>query len=101
YLGWLIPWGTSVTLLGEDPDQVAEAQRELLRIGIDRPAAQATGKPEDWTDGDLSSYPLASFADLAQVRHHRQVTVLDVRRRPEYDEGHVEGAVHIPLHELP
>ena len=49
YLGWLITWGTPVTLLGETPESVAEAQRELVRIGIDRPAAHATGSPEDWT----------------------------------------------------
>ena len=45
YLGWLIPWGTPLTLLGHTPEQVAEAQRELVRIGIDRPAAAATGEP--------------------------------------------------------
>ncbi len=45
YLGWLIPWGTPLTLLGQTPEQVAEAQRELVRIGIDRPAAAATGHP--------------------------------------------------------
>ena len=48
YLGWLIPWGTPLTLLGQTPEQVAEAQRELVRIGIDRPAAAATGHPGDW-----------------------------------------------------
>ena len=53
YLGWLIAWGTPVTLLGETAEDVAEAQRELVRIGIDRPAAHATGRPEDWTDGEL------------------------------------------------
>ncbi|NUO59378.1 MAG: MBL fold metallo-hydrolase, partial [Hamadaea sp.] len=72
YLGWLIPWGTPVTLLGDTPEQVAQAQRELVRIGIDRPAAQATGSPQDWSgDRPLASYPRAGFADLAQVRHHR------------------------------
>ena len=43
YLGWLIPWGTPLTLLGQTPEQVAEAQRELVRIGIDRPRAAAHG----------------------------------------------------------
>ena len=47
YLGWLIPWDTPLTLLGQTPEQVAEAQRELARIGIDRPAAAATGHPGD------------------------------------------------------
>jgi len=100
YLGWLIPWGTPVTLLGETPEQVAEAQRELVRIGIDRPAAHATGGPEDWTDGLLGTFPRATFADLSQVLHHRPVQVLDVRRVGEHRESHLPGAVNIPLHEL-
>ncbi|MDR6864701.1 MBL fold metallo-hydrolase [Phycicoccus sp. 3266] len=100
YLGWLIPRGTPLTLLGDSPEQVAEAQRELVRIGIDRLEGAATGTPEDWTDEELGSFERAVFADLAQVRHHRRVQVLDVRRVNEFDEGHIEGAVNIPLHEL-
>jgi hydroxyacylglutathione hydrolase len=100
-LGWLLPPGTPVTLLGETADQVAAAQRELARIGIDRPAAIATGKPEDWAAGEpLASFPVADFAALAEVRRARPVTVLDVRRDLEWAAGHLDGAVHIPLHEL-
>ena len=61
YLGWLIEWGTPLTLLGETADDVAEAQRELVRIGIDRPAAAATGKPQDWVAG--TGAELATFPD--------------------------------------
>jgi glyoxylase-like metal-dependent hydrolase (beta-lactamase superfamily II)/rhodanese-related sulfurtransferase len=101
-LGWLLPEGTPVTLLGETAGQVAAAQRELVRIGIDRPAAIATGQPEDWAAGDqLASFPAADFAALAAARRERPVTVLDVRRNLEWVAGHVDGAVHIPLHELP
>ncbi len=100
YLGWLIPWGTPVTLLGDSQEQVDEAQREMVRIGIDRPAAQATGSPYDWTDGELATYPTATFADLAQVRHHREVVVLDVRRPAEYTNSHIEGAVNVPIHDI-
>ena len=88
YLGWLIPWGTPLTLLGDSPEQVAEAQRELVRIGIDHLQGAATGSPEEWTDGPLGRFERAVFADLAQVRHHRHVA------------GHIDGAVNIPLHEL-
>ena len=100
YLGWLIPWGTPLTLLGDSPEQVAEAQRELVRIGIDRLEGAATGTPQDWTDDELGTFVRAEFADLAQVRHHREVAVLDVRRASEYDDGHIDGAVNIPLHDL-
>ncbi|MCP9978242.1 MBL fold metallo-hydrolase [Actinomadura madurae] len=102
YLGWLVPWGTPLTLLGETPEDVAAAQRELVRIGIDRPAASATGGPRRWAGEDpLASFPRASFDELAAVRHHRPVVVLDVRRAQEWDESHIEGAVHIPLQDLP
>ena len=100
YLGWLIPWGTPLTLLGESSEQVAAAQRELVRIGIDQLEGAATGSPEAWTDQPLGSFERAVFADLAQVRHHRPVAILDVRRTREYEGGHVQGAVNIPLHEL-
>ncbi|HXH78752.1 MBL fold metallo-hydrolase [Nocardioides sp.] len=101
YLGWLIPWGTPVTLLGRTADDVAKAQREMSRIGIDRPAAHAVGDPTTWADGELASFPTGTFADLAQVRHHRPVVVLDVRRTEEYESARIDGAVNVPLHELP
>lgn len=101
YLGWLIEWGTPLTLLGETAEDVASAQRELVRIGIDRPAAQATGGPEQWTTDEVASFPTATFADLAQVRHHREVVVLDVRRADEHAKAAIDGALNIPVHELP
>jgi len=101
YLGWLIPWGTPLTLIGDTAEQVADVQRELVRIGIDRPAAQATG-PVDRLAGSaaLASYRTATFADLAQARDAGTVHVLDVRRDAEWKDGHVDGAQHIPLHAL-
>jgi hydroxyacylglutathione hydrolase len=102
YLGWLIPWGAPLTLIGQTPRQVAEAQRELVRIGIDRPAAAATGRPRQWAHGQpLRSYPVADFADLEAARRHRPVVILDVRRESEWDASHIAGASHIALHQLP
>jgi len=104
YLGWLVEWGAPLTLLGETAEAVAEAQRELVRIGIDRPAAAATGTPEEWVAGtghEVASFRTATFADLGQVLHHREVTVLDVRRADEHASARIEGAVNIPIHELP
>jgi glyoxylase-like metal-dependent hydrolase (beta-lactamase superfamily II)/rhodanese-related sulfurtransferase len=102
YLGWAIPWGTPVTLLGATANQVASAQRELVRIGIDRPAAAATGRPSEWTGGrPPARLRLASFDALAAARERTDVVVLDVRRRLEWAEGHVAGARHLPFNELP
>ncbi|MFE2628778.1 rhodanese-like domain-containing protein [Streptomyces sp. NPDC059374] len=103
YLAWLIPWGKPVTLLADTPERIADAQRELARVGIDRPAAAATGDPAGWVRAGerLASYPRARFADLAGVRERGDdVVVLDVRRNSERAGGHIDGSVHIPVHEL-
>ncbi|MQY08869.1 MBL fold metallo-hydrolase [Actinomadura macrotermitis] len=111
WLGWMIDWGAPITLLGEDPGQVAAAQRELARIGIDRPAAAATGGPEQWAGGDgtrLAGLTVAAFTDLAAARAGRPPrglpasdVVLDVRMTNEWRAGHIDGAAHIPLPDLP
>ncbi len=100
YLGWLLPWETSLVLLGETAGDVAEAQRELSQIGIDGLAGTAIGEPTDWTTGRPGTFPRASFADLATVRHHRKISVLDVRRDNEFRESHLSDVTHIPLHAL-
>ncbi|MGW0547559.1 MBL fold metallo-hydrolase [Streptomyces altiplanensis] len=103
YLAWLIPWGRPVTLLARSAEEVARAQRELARVGIDRPAAAAVGSPTDWTSAEapLASFPRAAFADLAAARERGEdVVVLDVRRAGERAGGWIEGSVHVPVHEV-
>ena len=102
YLAWLIPWGKPLTLLAESAGQLRAAQRELARVGIDRPAAAATGDPSDWVRAGEApvSFPRATFADLADRRRDGHVVVLDVRRQSERGAGFVDGAVHLPLHTL-
>jgi len=101
YVGWTVPWGAPLTLLGETPAQVAQAQRELARIWADRPAAAATGGPAAWAAGTpLASLRLAKFGDLAAALAAGSVTVVDVRRPLEWAESHIAGAWHIPLYDL-
>ncbi|WP_423834735.1 rhodanese-like domain-containing protein [Streptomyces manipurensis] len=102
YLAWMIPSGKPVTLLAESPAQLAAAQRELVRVGIDRPAAAATGSPRDWlADGQAPrSFRRATFADLAAQPTGPGTVVLDVRRDSERAGGHITGSVHVPVHEL-
>lgn len=102
YLGWLIPWGTPLTLIGESPQQIADAQRQLVRIGIDRPAGATTHSPTELADGQpLEAYPVVTFTDLAAARaRNERPHVLDVRRRDEWRQEHVRGALNVPLHDL-
>jgi rhodanese-related sulfurtransferase len=103
YLAWMIPWGRPVTLLAENAEQIGQAQRELVRVGIDRPAAAAVGSPADWVADDSrpASFPRGTFAGLAAARGRREdVVVLDVRRDAERAGGWIEGSVHLPVHQV-
>ncbi len=104
YVGWLIPWGTPVTLLGETTEQVQAAHRELVRIGIDRPVAQAVGGPAFWTEdaGDLGTTVRVDFDRLATIVAERPDTyILDVRQHLEWQDAHVVGARHMPFYQVP
>ena len=109
YLGWVIPWHTPVILLSDQEDRAARAQRDLTRIGIDRPAGRYLGSlPHVPGAPKTVSYPIRRFADLPDPRLDSDAMVLDVRRDDEWKAGHLPGAIHLPLpdvldhaHELP
>jgi len=104
YLAWLIPWGTPVTLIGDTPEEVAEAQRQIARVGIDRPSAAATGGIARWGQGlGRGSFRISDYAELAALRSAAPgggPHVLDVRRHDERRNRAIVGSQHVPLHEL-
>ncbi|MBI5341454.1 MAG: MBL fold metallo-hydrolase [Mycolicibacterium rufum] len=102
YFGWLYDWGAPITVIGNSPEQVAEAKRELVRIGVDRLTGAATDDIDTLANGGrIGSYPVADFARLAEELGTGSPSILDVRQTHEYDEEHIPGATNIPLHELP
>jgi glyoxylase-like metal-dependent hydrolase (beta-lactamase superfamily II)/rhodanese-related sulfurtransferase len=111
YLGWILPWESDLVLLANDDDKIAEARRLIARIGRDDLSGAAlwstVGSTSDGTqpgdDPPLRSYPVVSFADLAQAwckSGAPRPVVLDVRHRHEWKLGHISGAHHLPLTEL-
>ena len=103
YLGWLLKPEESITLLADTAEAIAAAQRDLVRIGMGRPAAVATGHPEAWSGtAPLATLRTSTFADLSRARSEsaRAQVVLDVRRDGERRISAVAGSMHIPLHEL-
>lgn len=102
HLGWTVPWDAPITLIGDEPGQVLEARRQLVRIGIDRLAGAATGDPASLAPGgQVRSYRRATFDELAVERKERNdIVVLDVRRPDEWEQAHIAGAVHVPFYEL-
>jgi rhodanese-related sulfurtransferase len=100
YLGWFVPFGEPLVLVGDDEKVVAEAQRMLSRIGYDRLQGRATLTSDDLAGHEMvRSIRVGRFTDLDEVdpatRH-----VLDVRDGWEFTSGHHADALHIPFYEL-
>jgi len=102
YLAWIVPWGMNVTLIGDTQEEVAEAQRQMVRVGIDRPAAQAIDGIASWGEGlDRGSYRMDTLDSLAKrMADDEHLYVLDVRRHDERSNGGIKDSIHIPIHEL-
>lgn len=103
YLGWVIPWGTPVTLIGGDREEIATAQRELGRIAIDELSGATSRAIEALTqERPLGAYEAIEFAEAAAaLRNGRSdAVILDVRREDERASARVRGSTHVPLDEL-
>jgi hydroxyacylglutathione hydrolase len=106
YLGWMFPWGSPLSLIGASAADLATARLALARIGIESIAAcgiagAQNGADDPWAGLPTASYPLVGFSELRGFIGASGEVVVDVRLRREWNEGHLAGARHIPLHELP
>jgi len=105
YLGWLLPWGSPLSLIGRSLDDLSAARLALARIGIERIVAcgisDCEGGEDPWAELPIASYPVVGFGDLKPYLGAPGEIVVDVRLGREWREGHLATARHIPLHELP
>lgn len=101
--GYVLPNDARVVLLAADAREAAEAGRQLIRIGVSRIDGHVAGGFEAWQKAGLptSSYPVTNVQDLhAGLTGGNPPLVVDVRTKREWNAGHIDGAVHIPLGEL-
>ena len=84
--------------------QVAEATRQLARIGYDRVVGFLEGGIETWRAAgrEVSSYETVSAATFAKrLDADELLPVVDVREAAEWHAGHIPGSVNIPAHDIP
>ena len=86
-------------LLLADRDRIEEAVMRLARVGYENVVGVLGGAIETWKAAGLPIQTTAQLPAAALAGERRNV--LDVRRLPEWNEGHLAGATHIPLAELP
>ncbi|HKT89647.1 MAG TPA: rhodanese-like domain-containing protein [Candidatus Sulfotelmatobacter sp.] len=86
-------------LIADTEEQVEEARLRLARVGIEALDGYLAGGVAAWKQAGL---PLATVAqmtvdELSRGLESDSMRVLDVRRGPEWDAGHIDGAAWWPL----
>jgi hydroxyacylglutathione hydrolase len=103
WAGSLIPIGTPIILIVEDKESVDEAVTRLARAGHESVVGYLDGGIYAWTKSgnDTGETPQITIDQLKEkIEEIEDLQIIDVRRKGEYDAGHVPNAKNIPLNEL-
>jgi glyoxylase-like metal-dependent hydrolase (beta-lactamase superfamily II) len=86
-------------LIAGSGEQLVEARLRLARVGIEDLSGYLDGGVTAWKDAGflLATLPQISAAELGQQLRSSGLSVLDVRREPEWEAGHIAGAAWWPL----
>jgi hydroxyacylglutathione hydrolase len=104
WVGWLIARGRQIVLAGGTGSQHSEAQLQLVRIGFDTIAGALDGGMDAWRSSghELSTFETVDIEDMAEwVLSAEPMTILDARDEHEWAQGHVPGAVHMYVPDVP
>lgn len=86
-------------LIADSDERLAEARVRLARIGLDDVQGFLQGGVKAWTEAgfELAETPQANVHSISRRVQAGQSKLLDVRRRMEWEAGHIEGAHWRPL----
>jgi hydroxyacylglutathione hydrolase len=104
WAAWIVPPATPIVLLlDETPNGASEIRRQLLRVGLDDVAGYIDGGFDGWTRARLPAAVIEQIAasGLHDPATRGRLTIVDVRTRKEWEAGHIPGALHVALGELP
>ncbi len=104
WVGWLIDRNRKIVLAGGSDKLHAEAQKQLLRIGFDNIAGALDGGMDAWAAAGrpVSTFETAGIEDMARmIISGEEVTVVDARDDHEWGSGHVPGAMHMYVPDVP
>jgi len=101
-VGLFAPGDRPLVLVAGGPTDLTRAVQGLGRIGLDEIAGHLQWGMGDWKNQGLpvGQVPQISVHDLATMREEQaDLLIVDVREPFEWDEGHIEGAFHLPMGE--
>jgi glyoxylase-like metal-dependent hydrolase (beta-lactamase superfamily II)/rhodanese-related sulfurtransferase len=99
-VAWLAPPETRLLLVAQGPSDLDRAIKALTRVGVDAIEGFVERGMLEWKSAALpvESVPQITVYELNEwLEEERDVLVVDVREPSEWREGHVEGAMHLPM----
>ncbi len=103
WAGALLGLDTDLVLVSENDQRAAESRMRLARIGLERVAGHLAGGIPAWSKSGqpVETVPHLTVQELDRLRQQSpNLQIADVRRAGEWEEGHIEGAVLLPLNRL-
>jgi hydroxyacylglutathione hydrolase len=102
WAGILLGFSSRPLLIATSQEQLSEARTRLARVGIDDARGYLRDGIEGWVRAGL---PLAELAQISvqQLNEHfgaDELQLLDVRRKLEWETGHIEAAAWWPLEDF-
>ena len=96
----MIPAGVPLLLLAQGPSDLERAVTALARVGVDDVMGFLHWGMIEWrSEGcPVESVPQISVHELLEwLEQGRDLAVIDVREPFEWLEGHIDGALHLPM----
>ena len=102
WAGMLIPFDKPILLVTETGKEEETAVR-LARVGFSTVEGYLQGSFASWQQagGEIDMIVEIEADELAMdLPHDKKMVVIDVRRETEFADGHVKGALNIPLNDM-
>ena len=100
WAGWLLGSKSRIVLVSEQGDD-EESRRGLVRVGLDNIAGFLHAGMSAWINAGLAFERTIQLSTEEVRDRSKDTLVLDVRSDAEWNAGHIEGATHIMLGDLP
>jgi hydroxyacylglutathione hydrolase len=99
---WIVDPESEVVVTAGTDDTARHAARLLEAVGFRSLPGILAGGVAAWQEAGLetASTPAIDVHELAERIRRDDVSLLDVREDDEWEEGHVQGSVHVPYHDL-
>ncbi len=103
YAGYLINYQKPIVVIANSLSQADQAKQELLRLGFDNTQYYLKGGLTAWeTAGkSLENFDIVTVDDISAVQNNSKITLLDVRKPNEWDNGIIPKARTLFLGDLP